>query len=50
MPGYAPVEWIIDKTPLDGPLFWWCDLFGVRHDAETAQVFREYEEMLRGIH
>ena len=30
MPIYHPVDWIIDNTPLDVPLFAWASVWGVK--------------------
>lgn len=27
---YRPVDWLMEKTPLSGPLLWWADLWNVR--------------------
>jgi hypothetical protein len=29
LPGYGPVEWLIDNTALSKPLLWWGDVWGV---------------------
>ncbi len=29
IPKYRPVEWLIDDTPLQEPLFMWADVWGV---------------------
>lgn len=28
LPGYGPVEWIHDRTPLTRPLLWWAEVWG----------------------
>jgi hypothetical protein len=33
---YRPVDWLIDHTPLDGPLLTWANLWGVRMQFEIA--------------
>ncbi len=52
---YAPVDWMIDNTPLREPLFWWADLWGVRDDFRAGMLSRavdrqleETPELLRG--
>lgn len=40
-PIYAPIDWMIDHTPLARPLWWWAGLWGVRGDFEYAAVVRE---------
>lgn len=39
---YRPVDWLIDHTPLSGPMFVWADCWGVREDVETMHVARMY--------
>jgi hypothetical protein len=43
---YSPVDWLIDHTPLQRPLFWWAGLFGVREDFEGAAEYRDVVDML----
>jgi hypothetical protein len=43
IPGYSPVEWLIDRTPLRTPLFWWSGVFGVREKTEHASDIREWQ-------
>jgi hypothetical protein len=40
IPGYAPIEWLIDETPLRYPLLRWCGIFGIEEDARYASAFR----------
>lgn len=40
---YAPVDWLIDNTPLDEPLYRWADLWGVRGDVVWAAAFRAFK-------
>lgn len=40
---YRPVEWLIDNTPLDEPLYRWADLWGVRADVVWAAAFRAFD-------
>ena len=35
LPAYKPVDWLVDKTPLRGPLLDWAELWGTR-DAMIA--------------
>lgn len=39
---YRPVDWLIDNTPLDEPLYRWADLWGVRGDFVWAAAFRSF--------
>jgi hypothetical protein len=39
---YRPVDWLIDNTPLDEPLYRWADLWGVRGDFVWATAFRAF--------
>jgi hypothetical protein len=43
---YRPVELLIDRTPLRGPLLSWSGLFGVREDFEFGSQFREARRLL----
>lgn len=36
LPIFRRVDWLIDETPLQEPLFAWADLCGVRADFEFA--------------
>jgi hypothetical protein len=36
LPIFRPVDWLIDETPLQEPLFAWADLCGVRTEFEFA--------------
>ena len=40
VPGYAPVDWLIDHTPLREPLFLWADAFGVRSSFQHSHMVR----------
>ena len=40
VPGYQPVEWMIDETLLSEPLLKWAGLWGVRGKMETDYVVR----------
>lgn len=42
LPLYRPVDWLIDHTPLQRPLFWWAGLFGVQDEFEGAAAFRSH--------
>jgi hypothetical protein len=39
-PAYQPVDWLIDNTPLQRPLFWWAGLFGVEPEFRLAAALR----------
>ena len=39
---YRPVDWLIDHTPLDEPLYRWADLWGVRGDVVWAAAYRGF--------
>jgi hypothetical protein len=39
---YRPVDWLIDNTPLDEPLYRWADLWGVRGDFVWSAAFRAF--------
>lgn len=46
---YQPINWMIDQTPLDEPLYLWADCWGVRGDfvwAAAARSFRRGESTL----
>jgi hypothetical protein len=45
-PAYLPVDWLIDRTPLRQPLFWWAGLFGLRDEFELAHALRTGRLML----
>lgn len=40
---YRPVDWLIDNTPLNEPLYRWADLWGVRGDFIWAAAFRAFD-------
>jgi hypothetical protein len=40
VPGYAPVEWLIDNTPMREPLLRWGDLWGCGDDMRFSSDFR----------
>lgn len=37
---YRPVDWLIDNTPLDRPLRWWAEQWGVREYFQVTQMLR----------
>ena len=37
---YRPVDWLIDRTPVRGPLFFWADRWGVREEFESMELAR----------
>jgi hypothetical protein len=37
---YRPVDWLIDYTPLDRPLYWWAEQWGVREYFQITQMLR----------
>jgi hypothetical protein len=37
---YAPMECLIDKSPLDGPILWWSGVCGTRSEVLTASLHR----------
>jgi hypothetical protein len=39
---YRPVDWLIDNTPLNEPLYGWADLWGVRGDFVWAAAYRAF--------
>lgn len=41
-PAYKPVDWLIDNTPIRGPMFWWADIWGVRDELERGADAREF--------
>ena len=40
-PLYKPVDWLIDNTPLRGPLFIWAGLWGVGGEFREATDWRK---------
>jgi hypothetical protein len=38
---YIPVEWLIDHTPLDEPLLWWAELWGVEPRQSFESICRQ---------
>jgi hypothetical protein len=38
---YAPVDWVIDYTPLSEPLLWWADFWNVRTSLETESTMHK---------
>jgi len=48
---YRPVEWLIDRTPLGGPLLRWSAFWGVRQEMQTDYGARELDRSfkLRGL-
>jgi hypothetical protein len=43
-PAYSAVDWLIDRTPLRGPLFTWAGLWGVGGAFETGYQHRQEPE------
>ena len=43
LPGYRPLDWLIDNTPLREPMFAWARVWGVETQFEWASFFREVE-------
>jgi hypothetical protein len=41
LPGYAPVEWLMERTTLREPLFRWADAWGVGFDVRSGVLLRE---------
>lgn len=41
--GFEPVEWLIDHSPLQQPLFLWARLWGCEARMEMAHFERELE-------
>jgi hypothetical protein len=41
LPIYQPVDWLIDNTPLQRPLFWWADLWRVEDVFLYSQFRRD---------
>ena len=41
LPAYKPVDWLIDNTPLDKPLFAWARVWGVAFEFETGSDSRQ---------
>ena len=41
LPAYKPIDWLIDNTPLDKPLFVWAQLWGVAFEFEAASQTRQ---------
>jgi hypothetical protein len=44
---YVPVNWLIDRTPLRGPLLAWADLWGVGFEFDSASEAREFFREVR---
>ena len=42
LPMYAPVDWVIDNTPLRDPLFAWARLWGVEYEFVWAEYSRTH--------
>jgi hypothetical protein len=40
LPLYAPVDWLIDRTPLYTPLLHWAEIWGVESDFWMANFCR----------
>jgi hypothetical protein len=40
LPAYRPVDWLIDNTPLDRPLFAWARALGVGTEFEYSKAAR----------
>jgi hypothetical protein len=45
LPLYAPVDWLIDHTPLRRPFFWWAGVFGVRQQFELSATYRHLKRL-----
>ena len=43
LPLYAPVDWLIDHTPLERPLFWWAGVWGMRQQFVLSSAYRSVE-------
>jgi hypothetical protein len=41
LPAYKPIDWLIDNTPLDAPLFAWARVWGVAFEFETGSLIRQ---------
>ena len=39
-PPYKPIDWLIDNTPLQKPLYFWADIWGVHTAFEKANWVR----------
>jgi hypothetical protein len=46
-PMYGPVDWLIDHTPLRGPLLSWAGLWGVRDAFDLTEIERFLREQRR---
>ncbi len=46
-PTYQPIDWLIDNTPFDKPLFAWARLWGVGHAFEFASSSRTWRSRRR---
>lgn len=46
---FAPVDWLIDNTPLKEPFFLWADLWGIREAFRQAALAREHAGHTRMI-
>ena len=40
MPVYQPIDWLIDNTPLDKPMFGWACLWGVESEFQMGALLR----------
>ena len=48
-PVYKPVDWLIDNTPLDRPLFAWASRWGVGDQFRSSAGMREFGRQMRGL-
>jgi hypothetical protein len=40
LPAYVPIDWLIDNTPLEKPLFAWAALWGVEDEFQELAWWR----------
>lgn len=46
-PAYKPVDWLLDHTPLRGPLFYWAGVCGVREEFEAGSRVRRMRRAIQ---
>lgn len=47
IPLYRPIDWLIDNTPLDKPMFVWARLWGVEDEFHSAAFWRSLDRSIR---
>lgn len=44
LPGYGPVEWLVDNSSLNQPLLWWGGVWGCREIMANSKRYRAWRE------